>query len=98
MKFYRLRLSYVFQTESPVFLTWRLQDSLPPDRGLPSEARNSGQAFAAMDRLLDEARAGPSHFRQPAVADMIVEAIEFNADIRSEERRVGKECRSRWSP
>jgi REP element-mobilizing transposase RayT len=81
MKFYRLRLSYVFQTESPVFLTWRLQDSLPPDRGLPSEARNSGQAFAAMDRLLDEARAGPSHFRQPAVADMIVEAIECNADI-----------------
>ena len=22
----------------------------------------------------------------------------FKADIRSEERRVGKECRSRWSP
>ena len=22
----------------------------------------------------------------------------FNADARSEERRVGKECRSRWSP
>jgi REP element-mobilizing transposase RayT len=81
MKFCRLRLSYVFDAESPVFLTWRLQDSLPPYRGFPSEARNSGQAFAAMDRLLDEAREGPSHFRQPAVADMIVEAIEFNADI-----------------
>src|ERR1039457_4328013 len=25
-------------------------------------------------------------------------AREFAADIRSEERRVGKECRSRWSP
>ena len=23
---------------------------------------------------------------------------EFNEDLRSEERRVGKECRSRWSP
>src|SRR5436309_12621936 len=23
--------------------------------------------------------------------------VEFTADIRSEERRVGKECRSRWS-
>ena len=24
--------------------------------------------------------------------------ITFNLDMRSEERRVGKECRSRWSP
>ena len=24
--------------------------------------------------------------------------IELNPDTRSEERRVGKECRSRWSP
>lgn len=23
---------------------------------------------------------------------------EFTAEVRSEERRVGKECRSRWSP
>src|SRR3712207_7340546 len=26
------------------------------------------------------------------------EAIALVADVRSEERRVGKECRSRWSP
>ncbi len=32
-----------------------------------------------MDRLLDEARAGPFYLRQPAVADMVVEAILFNA-------------------
>ena len=25
-------------------------------------------------------------------------AAEWQAKIRSEERRVGKECRSRWSP
>jgi putative DNA methylase len=81
MTFYRLRLSYVFEAESPVFLTWRLQDSLPPHRGFPSEARDSGQAFAATDRLLDEAREDPAYFRQPAVADMIVETIQFNANI-----------------
>ena len=81
MTFYRLRLSYVFEAESPVFLTWRLQDSLPPHRGFPLEARDSGQAFAATDRLLDEAREGPAYFRQPAVADMIVETIQFNANI-----------------
>src|ERR1035441_6499839 len=38
-----------------VFLTWRLHDSLPPHRPFPTDTLNSGQAFAAMDRLLDEA-------------------------------------------
>src|SRR5205814_6236385 len=40
---------------------------------------NSGQAFAAMDRLLDQAHSGPVYLRQPAVADMIVEAVHYNA-------------------
>jgi len=31
----------------------------------------SGQAFAALDRLLDEARTGPFHLRLPAVADQV---------------------------
>ena len=30
--------------------------------------------------------------------DMEFEQQECREDIRSEERRVGKECRSRWSP
>jgi REP element-mobilizing transposase RayT len=34
-----------------------------------------------MDRLLDEARIGAFYLRQPAVADMIVEALQYNANI-----------------
>ncbi len=34
-----------------------------------------------MDRLLDEARSGPMYLRRPAIADMIVEAIEYNASV-----------------
>lgn len=34
-----------------------------------------------MDRLLDEARTGTFYLRQPAVADIIVEAIRYNASI-----------------
>ena len=26
------------------------------------------------------------------------QTLNINAEVRSEERRVGKECRSRWSP
>ena len=32
-----------------------------------------------MDRLLDEANSGPFYLRQPAIADMVVEAIHYNA-------------------
>ena len=78
---YRMRFSCVGGAEPTAFLTWRLHGSLPPHRGFPAEARNSGQAFAAADRLLDEAGVGPAYFREPAVADMIVEAIQFNAYI-----------------
>jgi hypothetical protein len=34
-----------------------------------------------MDRLLDEARIGAFYLRQPAIADMVIEAIQYNADI-----------------
>ena len=41
-------------------------------------------------------------FKQPRMASTVEEAIAslkaYHADARSEERRVGKECRSRWSP
>ena len=30
--------------------------------------------------------------------ELVVEASQHLGDDRSEERRVGKECRSRWSP
>jgi len=81
MTFYRRRLPHVYETHHSVFLNWRLYDSLPPNRAFPTAALNSGQAFAAMDRLLDEARSGAFYLRQPAVADMVVEEIQYNAGI-----------------
>ena len=81
MMSYQRRLPHLYELGHPVFLTWRLHDSLPPHRAFPAGALNSGQAFAAMDRLLDEARTGSFYLRQPAIADMIVEAIEYNANV-----------------
>jgi len=78
---YRRRLPHDYEVDQPVFLTWRLHDSLPSHRTFPPAVRNSGQAFAAMDRLLNEVSGGPFCLRQPAVADMIVEAIQYNADV-----------------
>src|SRR5438270_9292818 len=81
MTFYRRRLPHFHEIDQPVFLTWRLHDSLPPHRAFPTETLNSGRAFAAMDRLLDETRDGAMYLRQPAVANMIVEAIHYNASV-----------------
>jgi hypothetical protein len=51
------------------------------NRRFPGAAVNSGRAFAALDRLLDEGRYGPLYLRQPAIAGMLVEAIHHNARL-----------------
>jgi REP element-mobilizing transposase RayT len=81
MSFYRRRLPHLDQIEQAAFVTWRLYGSLPPNRAFPLDTITSGQAFAVMDRLLDETRAGPFDLRQQALADMVVEAIYHNASV-----------------
>jgi hypothetical protein len=81
MTFYRRRLPHLYDTGHAVFLTWCLRDSLPPNRIFPADALTSGQAFAVMDRLLDEARVGTFYLHQADIADMVVEAIHYNADV-----------------
>ena len=79
--FYRRRLPHFDSIGEPVFLTWRLFDSLPLHRCFPEASVSSGQAFAALDRLLDEARTGPFYLRQPRLADLVVDAIHYNARV-----------------
>jgi REP element-mobilizing transposase RayT len=78
---YRRRLPHVRQTDRSIFLTWRLFDSLPSNRNFDAAALTSGQAFAALDRLLDDARSGRLYLRQPTIADIVVEAIHYNANL-----------------
>lgn len=81
MAFYRRRLPHLYDIGQHLFLTWRLHDSLPGNRVLQVGNLSSGQAFAALDRLLDEARSGPLYLHQPALAEMVVEAIHHNASV-----------------
>ena len=77
--FYRRHLPHLFNADHTVFLTWRLHDSLPPERSFPQATLSSGKAFVAFDRLLEEARTGPMYLSQPPIADMVTEAIHYNA-------------------
>ena len=81
MAIYRRRLPHVSEIGHPTFLTWRLDGSLPPNRFFPTATLTSGEAFAALDRLLDTASTGPFYLRQPPIADMVVEATEYNATV-----------------
>jgi putative transposase len=81
MTFYHRRLPHLYEPDRSIFITWRLYDSLPPHRPFAAAQLNFGRAFAAMDRLLDEARSGAMYLRQPLVADMAVEAIQYNANV-----------------
>jgi putative transposase len=78
--FYRRRLPHLDEPGKPVFITWTLHGSLPPNRRFPEASLTSGEAFAQMDRLLEEARSGPFYLSQPAIAKMIVDALFYNAD------------------
>ena len=70
------RLPHYHSVGHATFVTWRLHDSLPTNRSFPP-AIASGQAFLAMDRILDSACSGPLFLRMPAVAKMVMDAIGY---------------------
>ena len=65
----------------PSFITFRLHDSLPAHRTFAASSLTSGEAFMAMDRLLDQASSGPKFLSQPAVAEVVVASVNYGAAI-----------------
>ena len=81
MGYYVRRLPHWDLIGQPMFVTFRLHGSLPANRVFPPARLTSGEAFVAMDKLLDEARTGPFFLRQTAIAEMVVEAL-YEGSIR----------------
>ena len=59
MRHYERRLPHWEAVGQPLFVTFRLHGSLPPNRVFPPQRLSSGRAFLAMDRLLDQSVYGP---------------------------------------
>jgi putative transposase len=74
--FHRRRLPHFHAIGVPIFPTWRLHGSLPSNRRF-NPSLTDGEAFVAMDRVLDESRLGPLYLSIPDVARVVVEAIEY---------------------
>jgi REP element-mobilizing transposase RayT len=76
MKHYERRLPHWDVVESPVFVTFRLYDSLPINRVFPPGRLTSGKAFVAMDRILDKAMSGPRFLQQSDLAALLIDALK----------------------
>ena len=76
MTHYERRLPHWDVIQQPLFVTFRLHDSLPANRIFPPERLTSGKAFVAMDRVLDAARTGPLYLRQPDIAKVVVQSLK----------------------
>jgi REP element-mobilizing transposase RayT len=76
MRFYERRLPHWDIVGQPLFVTFRLHDSLPANRVFPPSHLTSGKAFVTMDRLLDQAGTGPKHLAVPEIAALVVTSLQ----------------------
>jgi putative transposase len=81
VKLKRRRLPHLHVIGQPLFVTFRLHDTLPANRPFPASNLTSGEAFLTMDRLLDQARSGPAFLRQSAIAQLVLASIEYGAGL-----------------
>ena len=76
MRHYERRLPHWDAVGVPLFVTFRLHGSLPANRVFPPQRlATSGQAFRAMDRLLDAGRSGPLLLKIPEIAGLVKSAL-----------------------
>src|SRR5271165_2267984 len=76
MRHYERRLPHWETVGEPLFVTFRLHGSLPASRILPPERlTTSGEAFRAMDRILDRGSSGPLFLQRPEIASLVKDAL-----------------------
>jgi len=75
MNRYDRRLPHMNAIGARIFVTFRLHGSLPANRVFPPSTLTHGEAFAAMDRLLDNPKAGPTFLNQPEIASMVLQSL-----------------------
>ena len=80
MAFYRRRLPHWHPSGVALFVTFRLAGSLPRHRAFRDGDTSDGQAFVAMDRLLDTARSGPMYLRRVEAARVVVDSLRYGAE------------------
>jgi putative DNA methylase len=78
----RRRLPHFDAIGHASFITFRLSGSLPTSRHFALSNMTSGEAFVSMDRLLDQARCGPTYLKQPAIAGIVFASLQYGVELR----------------
>jgi type I restriction enzyme R subunit/putative DNA methylase len=74
------RLPHNHAEARALFLTWHLHGSLPVSRFPPPGELESGQLFVWIDRYLDSTRTGHFYLRNPQIAKIVVDSIQFGCE------------------
>jgi len=69
------RLPRIYPENRWLFVTWHLHGSLPSGQFAPPRKSTAGEAFAWMDRYLDEARSGPVFLAQNEIAQVVADSL-----------------------
>src|SRR5271166_543088 len=88
MRHYERRVPHWETVGEPLFVTFRLNGSLPASPIFPPERlTTSGEAFRAMDRILDRGSSGPLFLQRPEIARLVDDAIH-EGEIRLDRYRL----------
>src|SRR3712207_9119710 len=106
---YRLYFFFFNDTATTEIYTLSLHDALPI--WLARKAKANAERRAQLERFIEKNRAKARKSSQAKSKQKLLDRMEkvegpsgagknmrLDLGVRSEERRVGKECRSRWSP
>src|ERR1051326_4196369 len=97
-KYALIAASLVIATKLIIFFTHSLFTAIGIYSGLFSLFLISIPLFLAVKNRRDNELGGYISFKEIAKVGLGISVIAGLTISRSEERRVGKECRSRWSP
>src|ERR1700688_787019 len=71
----RRRLPHSYPQGHWLFITWTLHGSFPTGKFPPPAKAISGEAFAWIDRYLDNTRTGPQFLRQAGIAQLVIDSM-----------------------
>ena len=75
MSRYERRLPHWDVVGKQMFVTFRLHGSLPMSRVFRPANLTAGEAFLAMDHLLDHPKSGPMFLRRLEIAQMVIDSL-----------------------
>jgi REP element-mobilizing transposase RayT len=75
MTYYVRNLPHWQPAGKDIFVTWRLNGSLPAHVKIPDSADSAGKRFQSLDRALDLAGVGPLWLMDPRVAECVIAAL-----------------------